>query len=40
MKMKDYGVTCVFKKVGSKWKIIHSHESCLPPEIIKQKMKT
>ena len=36
MKMKNYSVTFVFKKIDTKWKIIHSHESALPPEIIKK----
>jgi ketosteroid isomerase-like protein len=35
MKMKDYAVTNVLKKIENEWKIIHSHESSLPPEIIK-----
>jgi hypothetical protein len=35
MKMSNYSVTSVFKKIDSKWKVIHSHESALPPEIIK-----
>jgi hypothetical protein len=35
MKMKDYSVTNLFKKFGNNWKVIHSHESALPPEIIK-----
>ncbi|HET9433844.1 MAG TPA: nuclear transport factor 2 family protein [Chitinophagaceae bacterium] len=34
MNMSNYSVTHVFKKIGSDWKIIHSHESSLPPEII------
>jgi len=37
MIMKDYSVTNVFKKIDDKWKIIHSHESSLPPEIHKSK---
>lgn len=36
MKMNNYSITNVFKKEGGKWKIIHSHESALPPEIIKK----
>ena len=36
LKMDNYSVTNVFKKTDSKWKIIHSHESALPPEIIKK----
>jgi len=35
MKMKNYGVTFVFKKIDNQWKVIHSHESSLPPEILK-----
>ena len=34
-KMQNYTVTYVFKKINGIWKIIHSHESSLPPEIIK-----
>ena len=36
MKMNNYSITSVFKKIDNKWKIIHSHESALPPEIIKK----
>jgi len=36
MKMNNYSITSVFKKIDGKWKIIHSHESALPPEIIKK----
>ena len=36
MKIKNYSITSVFKKIDGKWKIIHSHESALPPEIIKK----
>jgi ketosteroid isomerase-like protein len=35
MKMKNYGVSFVYKKLPNGWKVIHSHESSLPPEIIK-----
>jgi len=35
MKMNDYSITSLFKKIDNKWKVIHSHESSLPPEIIK-----
>ena len=37
MIMNNYSVTNVFKKIEGNWKIIHSHESSLPPEIIKSK---
>ena len=37
MIMKDYSITNVFKKIDDKWRIIHSHESSLPPEIQKSK---
>lgn len=37
MIMNNYSVTSVFKKIDGKWKIIHSHESSLPPEIRKSK---
>ena len=36
MKMNGYSVTMVLKKIGSQWKVIHSHESSPPPEIMKQ----
>ena len=36
MKMNNYSVTFIFEKIDSKWKVIHSHESALPPEIIKK----
>ena len=36
MKMKNYSITSVFKKIDNNWKVIHSHESALPPEIIKK----
>lgn len=35
MKMNNYSITSFFKKIENKWKVIHSHESSLPPEIIK-----
>ena len=34
--MNNYSITNVFKKIDGKWKIIHSHESALPPVIIKK----
>lgn len=34
-KMNNYSITSVFKKINGNWKIIHDHESALPPEIIK-----
>jgi ketosteroid isomerase-like protein len=37
MIMNNYSITNVFKKIDNKWKIIHSHESSLPPEIQKSK---
>jgi ketosteroid isomerase-like protein len=36
LKMNNYSITSVFKKIDRKWKVIHSHESALPPEIIKK----
>lgn len=36
MKMNNYAITSVFKKMDTRWKVIHSHESSLPPEIIKK----
>jgi SnoaL-like domain len=35
MIMDNYSITNVLKKIDGEWKIIHSHESALPPEIIK-----
>jgi ketosteroid isomerase-like protein len=35
-KMPDYTVTYIFRKIKKEWKIIHSHESALPPRIIRQ----
>ena len=37
MIMNNYSVSNVFKKMDSGWRIIHSHESSLPPEIKKPK---
>ena len=34
MKMNNYSITSLFKKIDNRWKKIHSHESALPPEII------
>lgn len=36
MKMTNYSITFVFKKIDGQWKVIHSHESSLSPEIIKK----
>ena len=36
MIMKNYSVSNLFKKIEGEWKIIHSHESSLPPEITKK----
>lgn len=35
MKMNDYTVTSIFRKTDNSWKVIHSQESSLPPEITK-----
>ena len=35
MKMNGYSVTMVLKKMDGHWKVIHSHESSPPPEIMK-----
>ncbi|MDP4261695.1 MAG: nuclear transport factor 2 family protein [Bacteroidota bacterium] len=35
MTMKEYSVTTIFRKIDNIWKVIHSHESCLPVEIKK-----
>ena len=37
MIMKEYSITNVYKKENDKWKIVHSHESSLPPEIQQSK---
>jgi len=34
--MNNYAITNVFKKTDGQWKIIHSHESSLPPVITKK----
>jgi hypothetical protein len=34
MKMNNYSVIFVFKKMDDNWKMVHAHESALPPEII------
>jgi hypothetical protein len=39
MIMNNYSITNLCKKIGGKWKIIHSHESALPPGIIHTKQK-
>lgn len=36
IEMNNYSITNVFKKIGNKWKVIHAHESSLPPESIKK----
>ena len=36
MEMENYSITSVFKKTDGIWKVIHGHESALPPKIIKQ----
>lgn len=36
MKLNNYSISSVFKKIDGQWKIIHSHESGVPPEIIKK----
>ena len=37
MKMPHYTVTFLFSKLSGEWKIVQSHESSLPPQIIKSK---
>lgn len=34
MKMRNYTVTLLYQKIKGEWKIVHSHESALPPQII------
>jgi len=36
MIMNNYSVTYVFRKIKDQWKIIHSHESSLPPEVTRK----
>lgn len=36
MNMYHYSISNLFKKLNGQWRIIHSHESSLPPEIIKK----
>jgi Calcium/calmodulin dependent protein kinase II association domain len=36
MKLNNYSITSIFKNIDNKWKVIQSHESGLPPEIIKK----
>lgn len=36
IKMNNYSITSVFKKIEGNWKVVHDHESALPPEIIRQ----
>ncbi len=36
IKMTNYSITSVFKKIDNNWKVIHNHESAIPPEIIKR----
>ena len=35
-KMPNYTVTFIFRKINREWKVIYSHESALPPQIIKR----
>jgi ketosteroid isomerase-like protein len=34
--MTNYSVTSVFRKIDNAWKIIHAHESCPPPCVVKK----
>lgn len=36
IKMTNYSITSVFKKNDGRWKVIHDHESALPPTISKK----
>jgi ketosteroid isomerase-like protein len=36
MSMNNYSVTNVFRRIDGKWKVIHDHESALPPDIVKK----
>ena len=35
MIMRNYAISYLFEKTDNNWKIIHSHESSLPPEVTK-----
>jgi hypothetical protein len=37
MRMDNYSITYLVKKIDGLWKIIHTHESSLPPELIRKK---
>jgi len=37
MNMENYSITSVLKKIDNQWKVIQSHESSLPAEIVKRK---
>jgi SnoaL-like domain len=34
MKMRNYTVTFLYQKIEEGWKVVHSHESTLPPQIV------
>jgi ketosteroid isomerase-like protein len=36
IEMANYTITSVFRKFGGEWKVIHDHESALPPVIIRE----
>jgi ketosteroid isomerase-like protein len=36
MRMDNYSITYLVRKIDGQWKIIHTHESSLPPELIKK----
>ncbi|MCU0289431.1 MAG: nuclear transport factor 2 family protein [Acidobacteria bacterium] len=36
LKMNNYSITSVFRKTDGKWKVIHDHESALPPEVCRE----
>jgi ketosteroid isomerase-like protein len=36
MKLSNYTVTFLFKKINGEWKVIHSHESAPPPQMMKE----
>ena len=38
MHMHNYSISNLFKKIKGQWKVIHTHESSLPPEIIKKSL--
>jgi hypothetical protein len=36
MRMPNYSISYLIKKIAGNWKIIHAHESSVPPELIRK----